>query len=151
LATGALKWRNVTPTPGQRCCREEKVNLRNLFAINDLQAGDLGFEPRRVALRRDWSDVANALLFLQMRRIHRATILNQHWAHTGNSFPCFSPAVPDRTPTPSTRFWVRRVYHVKRPAREPGTPVRLSIWFSGISSTSDKRRDCVVTLCIHSR
>ena len=52
----------------------------------------LGFEPSRGALRRYWSDVANALLFLQMRRTHTATILDQDWARMGNTFPYFSPA-----------------------------------------------------------
>jgi hypothetical protein len=39
-----------------------------------------------------WSDVANALLPLQIRTTHIANILNQHWRDTGNIFPYFSPA-----------------------------------------------------------
>ena len=64
----------------------------------------LGFEPSREALRRYWSDVANALLCLRMRRGHRATILNQHWARTGNTFPYFSPVSPERACQASTGF-----------------------------------------------
>jgi len=50
------------------------------------------YEPSREAFGRSWSDVANALLCNRMRGNHQATILNQHWARTGNSLPYFSPA-----------------------------------------------------------
>ena len=40
------------------------------------RAGDLGFEPSPEALRRYWSDVANALLCLRMRKNQRALTLN---------------------------------------------------------------------------
>jgi hypothetical protein len=43
-----------------------------------------------------WSDVANALLLLPMRKNHIANILNQHWRDTGNIFPYFSPAAWER-------------------------------------------------------
>ena len=55
------------------------------------KTGDLSFEPCREILRRNWSDVANALLRLRMRRDQRARILNQDWARTGNTFRYFSP------------------------------------------------------------
>jgi hypothetical protein len=58
----------------------------------------LGFERSREALGRDWSDFANVLLCLRMRRNQRAFILNQHWARTGNIFPYFCPASTDEFP-----------------------------------------------------
>jgi hypothetical protein len=66
-------------------------------------AGDLGFEPSCEALRRYWPDVANALFCLRMRKNHRATILNQHWARVGNIFPYFSPTPTGRGRPPRTR------------------------------------------------
>jgi len=57
-----------------------------------VRSGRLGFEPSRGALRTYWSDVANALLCLRMRRNHTAITLNQDWARKGNAFPYFSPA-----------------------------------------------------------
>jgi hypothetical protein len=64
----------------------------------------LGPEPSHEALRKYWSDVAIALLSLRMRRNHTATILKQHWARKGNTFPYFSPVVPARTCLANTNF-----------------------------------------------
>ncbi len=87
-----------------------RIFTGRLHAIWLVKAGDLGFEPSREALRRYWSEVANALLCLRMRRNHRATILNQHWACTGNTFPCFSPATTgwDRLPRTGVRSGASR-------------------------------------------
>jgi hypothetical protein len=37
---------NVSPRSGRTCCQGDRTDSHNLFLANDLQAGDLGFEPR---------------------------------------------------------------------------------------------------------
>ena len=43
---GTTERGNATTTPVRRCCQYDKATLPNLLNANDLQAGDLGFEPR---------------------------------------------------------------------------------------------------------
>jgi len=59
--TGTLERSNVTPTPRRRCCQEGKANLHKLLICNELQAGDLGFQPSLHAFRPHWGGNAMAL------------------------------------------------------------------------------------------
>jgi hypothetical protein len=86
--------------PAWRCCQNHKADSHKSFRNNDLETGDLGFEPSREALRRYWSDVANALLCLRMRKNHTTNTLNQYWARMGNTFPYFSPDPLSRSHRP---------------------------------------------------
>jgi hypothetical protein len=69
--------------------RIKSINV-NYRMVTTYKLG-LGFEPSCQALRRHWSDVANALLRLRLSRDLTANILNQHWVRTGNNFPYSSP------------------------------------------------------------
>jgi hypothetical protein len=74
-----------------RRCINGRASWGRDFSSSNGGTNGLGFEPSHEALRRYWSDVANALFGLRLRKNHTAITLNQHWARTGNIFPCFSP------------------------------------------------------------
>jgi hypothetical protein len=98
-----IPWSTTWSTRAITTDIEMKKTCRNCLWRQVLcSAGDLGFEPSLEALRRYRSDVANALLSLQIRRNHTAIILNQHRARTGNTFPYFSPAAMGWDRLPST-------------------------------------------------
>src|SRR5271166_2256486 len=46
-ATGIYGRSNVTPTSLRRCCQKRSGGLQKLLLESDLQAGELGFEPRQ--------------------------------------------------------------------------------------------------------
>jgi hypothetical protein len=62
---------NATATPVRKYRQEDTADLRNLFNINDLQAGDLGFEPSFLAFMSQGDDTG---LTLENPELHVFTI-----------------------------------------------------------------------------
>jgi len=52
---------NVTPTPLRTCCQQRRLDLHKILIYNDLETGELGFEPGFPGSGRRWPDTGLTL------------------------------------------------------------------------------------------